>query len=152
MKDVIQLLMSHASGLFAYFCKVRFYLVIGLLFLPAFSFSQSVKEVKFSFLDSLMKNNNDTTYVINFWATWCKPCVAELPAFEEVNATSGGKKIKVILVSLDFKNQLNSRLIPYVKEKRINSTVVLLDEPNYNAWIDKVDRLMERSYSGYAAH
>ena len=109
------------------------------MFLPALSFAQQVEEVKFSFLDSLMKNTSDTTYIVNFWATWCKPCVHELPYFEELNSRVEKQKIKVILVSLDFKSQLNSRLIPYVKERKIKSKVVLLNEPDYNSWIDKVD-------------
>ncbi len=114
------------------------------LLFPFASLAQQVEAVKFSFVDSLMKNNSDTTYVINFWATWCKPCVHELPGFEAVTTKYADKKIKVILISLDFKSQLGSRLIPFVKEKGLKSQVVLLNEPDYNSWIDKVDK----SWSG----
>ena len=41
-------------------------------------------------------------YLIDFWATWCKPCIKELPAFEELNARYQDKGLKVVLVSLDF--------------------------------------------------
>jgi thiol-disulfide isomerase/thioredoxin len=48
-------------------------------------------------IDDLIKrifNNSDTTYVVNFWATWCKPCVAELPEFEKLHIDSKRKKSK----------------------------------------------------------
>lgn len=110
-----------------------------LLLLPFASLAQQVEMVQFPYVGSLIKNNSDTTYVINFWATWCKPCVKELPEFEKLNAEYADKKLKVILISLDFKRQFETRLIPYVKEKQLKSTVVLLNDPDYNSWIDKVD-------------
>jgi thiol-disulfide isomerase/thioredoxin len=103
-----------------------------------------VDVVKFSYLDSLGKSKSDTTYVINFWATWCGPCVHELPNFEKLNADYAGKKVKVILVSMDFPNTLNSRLIPFVKEKGMKAKVVLMNDPDYNSWIDRIDK----SWSG----
>jgi thiol-disulfide isomerase/thioredoxin len=109
--------------------------------LPLTAFSQQqVEVVKFDFVESLLKNNSDTTYVINFWATWCKPCVKEIPAFESLHSKYQDKNLKVILVSLDFKRELEKRLIPFVKEKNMKSKIVLLDAPDYNSWIDKVDK------------
>ena len=51
-----------------------------------------------------INNDSDTTYVVNFWATWCKPCVAELPEFEKLHldAKDNNRKTKVLLVSMDF--------------------------------------------------
>src|SRR5688572_595506 len=46
--------------------------------------------------------DNDTTYIVNFWATWCKPCVEELPHFEQLYQEYKDKKVRLILVSLDF--------------------------------------------------
>ncbi len=84
-----------------------------------------------------LKNNNDTTYVVNFWATWCKPCVEEMPAFETVNSSYKDEKLKVILVSLDFPEKLKSLVIPFIDRKKIRSKVVLLDDPDANSWIPK---------------
>ncbi|MFT5167540.1 MAG: thiol-disulfide isomerase/thioredoxin, partial [Saprospiraceae bacterium] len=64
----------------------------------------------FEALVPLFEKQNDTTYVINFWATWCKPCVAELPYFEELHNRYKGKKVKVLLISLDFPNQIEKKL------------------------------------------
>jgi thiol-disulfide isomerase/thioredoxin len=83
--------------------------------------------------------DSDTTYVINFWATWCKPCVAELPYFETLTEQYSDQKVKVVLVSLDFPNQLHKKLIPFVNEHQLKSDVIALFDGNYNDWIDKVN-------------
>jgi thiol-disulfide isomerase/thioredoxin len=86
-----------------------------------------------------MQSNNDTTYVVNFWATWCIPCVAELPYFEQLQQQYLSQKLKVYLVSLDFIKHKDQKLVPFLTKQKIKSEVVLLDEPDYNAWIDKVN-------------
>ncbi len=89
-------------------------------------------------LAPLFEQKNDTAYVINFWATWCKPCVEELPHFEELISTYKDKKVKIVLVSLDFPRQLKSKLVPFVEEHQLKAHVVALLDGRYNDWIDKV--------------
>lgn len=93
----------------------------------------------FEGLEPLLHRDDDHTYIINFWATWCKPCLEELPYFERVGAEQKDNKVKVILVSLDMPHMWKSRLEPYVKNKGIQSEVVILDDPKQNEWIPKVD-------------
>lgn len=116
---------------------------IGLLFvsfcLRLAAAGQKVQVVKMPWLDSVLKLNNDTTYVINFWATWCTPCVAELPDFEKVHLNSADQKVRVILVSLDYEKKLKETVLPFLSRKKISAPVVLLNEPDANSWIDKVD-------------
>ncbi len=81
---------------------------------------------------------NDTTYVVNFWATWCKPCVAELPWFEQLIPAYEDKPVKVLLVSMDFPKKIKNKLIPFVKERNLEKSVVALADMDYNSWIDKV--------------
>ena len=76
--------------------------------------------------------------VVNFWATWCEPCIKELPAFETLYADYKTKKVEVILVSLDFPDQVESRLIPFIKNQDLKMPVVFLDDPYTNEWIPKV--------------
>ena len=92
----------------------------------------------FDQLDSLLSSNTDKTLVVNFWATWCKPCIKELPYFEAAQ-TKYKEDIRVILVSLDFPEKLESQLIPFVNDHAIRSQVVLLNDPYENEWIPKVD-------------
>ncbi len=97
-----------------------------------------VQVVDFDGFEPYLHKQNDTAYVINFWATWCVPCVKELPAFEKLNETYGDEKVKVLLVSLDLIKHYNSKLLPFIEEKNIKSEVILLNDPRSNRWIDKV--------------
>lgn len=93
--------------------------------------------VKFDRLEELMNSKSDKIQVINFWATWCAPCVKELPLFEKLNAEKKSN-IQVTLVNLDFADKVK-KVDAFLATKNIESTVLLLDEIDYNAWIDKVD-------------
>ena len=100
--------------------------------------NDSIEVVDFDGLYSKIDLSVDKTYVINFWATWCAPCVKELPYFEEVNRQSDDKNTEVILVSLDFPSQIESKLKPYLKKNKIKSKVILLDDSKMNFWVPKV--------------
>lgn len=97
-----------------------------------------LKSFNFDGLQPYLNQKNDTVYVINFWATWCVPCVKELPHFEKLNQKYKGGKFKMILVSLDFPKMAESRVIPFIKNKKLQAEVVLLNDPDANSWIEKV--------------
>lgn len=100
--------------------------------------AQNVRVIKITDLEKRIKNTSDTTYIVNFWATWCAPCVKELPDFEKINAEYKGKKTVVLLVTLDFKEDLDKKVIPFVKTKELKSEVMLLYETNANYFIPKI--------------
>ncbi len=91
--------------------------------------------------DKLMARaaNKDTTYIINFWATWCGPCVAELPQFTKLQEHYAKEKVKVILVSLDFPDAYPAKLGAYVAKKKLRPEVVWFSETNANEFIPKID-------------
>ena len=103
------------------------------------SYSQNVKLITVDQLQERIKNGKDSTYVVNFWATWCAPCVKELPHFERLNAENKSDKLVVLLVSVDFKSKLNSNVIPFVKRKNMKSEVFLLNESSPQEYIDKIE-------------
>jgi thiol-disulfide isomerase/thioredoxin len=86
----------------------------------------------------LVNHNSDELLVINFWATWCGPCVRELPYFEEANTKFKDDNVRIILVSLDFEKQYEEKLLPFIKEKGLNSELIWLNDTKYNDWIDQV--------------
>ena len=102
------------------------------------SSNDTIEIVDFDGLYGKIDLSVDKTYVINFWATWCAPCVKELPYFEEVNKQSKDNNTEVILVSLDFPSQIESKLKPYLKKNKIKSKVILLDDSKINTWVPKV--------------
>ncbi|MDC7996156.1 TlpA disulfide reductase family protein [Altibacter sp. HG106] len=102
----------------------------SLVTIPSYDFSEF--EAKY------LQPEDDMTYVINFWATWCKPCIEEMPAFESLRKNYEAKKVKVVLVSLDLPKLLEKQVIPFVEKKGLQSEVILLDDPDANTWIPKV--------------
>lgn len=104
------------------------------------AYSQNVKLLNIDQLNERIKNGKDSTYVVNFWATWCAPCIKELPHFEKLNAAYKNEKLAVLLVSVDFKSKLNSAVIPFVKRKNIKSQVFLLNEDDPQKYIDRIDK------------
>ena len=119
---------------------MRIISILLLSFLVSIGYSQDFTTYEsFDDFEHLLNKNNDTTYVVNFWATWCGPCVKELPYFEELHRKTRGEKIKVILVSLDFKRQIEKKFIPFLQKNKIQSDVVLLLDGKEVEWIDRVD-------------
>lgn len=101
--------------------------------------STSIQVVNFAQFESLLHKSTDTVYIINFWATWCVPCRKELPEFQKVHESTSDQNVQMLLVSLDFPKQIETGLIPYLESKEITAPVILLNDPNSNAWINKVD-------------
>ena len=121
--------------------RMRYSSLFILIFLLSFSQiqAQSVKEIGSEALIALCSEKNDTTYIVNFWATWCSPCVKEIGYFEELHRQSSSSNMKVVLVSLDFPNTVERRVIPFLKEKDITAEVFLMTDLDYNAWIERID-------------
>ena len=88
----------------------------------------------------LLVQKDDKTYVVNFWATWCKPCIDELPAFEKLFKNYKNQQVELILVSLDFPNQIEKRVIPFIEKNNLKGKVVLMADPDQNIWIPKVSK------------
>ncbi|MBE8726216.1 TlpA family protein disulfide reductase [Flavobacterium hungaricum] len=109
------------------------------LFFSISGFSQNVKLLTINQLQERIKNGKDSTYVVNFWATWCAPCIKELPHFEKLGAENKSDKLAVLLVSLDFKSKLESNVIPFVKRKNLKKEVFLLNESSPQEFIDRID-------------
>ena len=93
----------------------------------------------FDGLQKYLTTTDDKTYVVNFWATWCAPCIKELPYFEKLNKEYSNQ-VEVILVSLDFPSKYETKLKPYIKNKNLKSKVVALDDVDSNTWIPKIDK------------
>ena len=109
------------------------------LLLTAPAFAQNVAVIKFPELQKRLARPTDTTYVVNFWATWCAPCVKELPNFEQIRTAYANKKVKVLLVSLDYASQVDKKIKPFVQRRRLKSEVLVLNETDPNEWLEKVD-------------
>ncbi|WP_372752138.1 redoxin domain-containing protein [Mariniflexile sp.] len=91
----------------------------------------------FNELEPLLYIHNNKTVIVNFWAMWCAPCVKELPYLQAY--ANNNPDVELLLVSLDFPKDIETKLKPFLKKNNIKAKVVLLDDPDANAWIDKID-------------
>jgi len=114
-------------------------IILLILFNTSFVFSQEIKVYDFNEFENLLHKTDNKTYVINFWATWCKPCVKEMPAFNKLYKEYSNQSVEIILVSLDFGKDVQSRVKQFIKTHQIKAEVIILDDPDSNAWINKVD-------------
>lgn len=99
-----------------------------------------IEIVDFDTFEPYLQIQDDTVRVLNFWATWCIPCVKELPVFLEAHEMFRERPVKISLINLDFPNHLETRVIPFIKARNIKPEVVMLDDPDGNRWIPKVDQ------------
>jgi thiol-disulfide isomerase/thioredoxin len=129
------------ESIFCVFDKIMNKIVV-FAFLITVSFSinaQQVPLLRLAELQKLMDTPSDEVKVINFWATWCAPCIKELPLFEKVNQDR--KDAKVTLVSMDIDLDPNpEKVYKFVSRKKLQSQVVILNERNPNDWIDKIEK------------
>lgn len=102
---------------------------------PLLLSAQTVPSLNYTELKPLLNQEGDKIYVVNFWATWCAPCIKELPYFEVLNQR---EDVEVLLVSLDFPKHKESRLLPFIKKNKLQSKVVLLDDADENYWINDI--------------
>jgi thiol-disulfide isomerase/thioredoxin len=109
--------------------------IVLLIAINFCAFAQHIPYYKAADLLALKNNKSDTVYVLNFWATWCKPCLEELPDFEKLTQAYADKKVKVILASNDFSKQIETRLKPFVKQQNLKSLVVFINEKTPNDWM-----------------
>lgn len=100
--------------------------------------AQEVKVIKYDQLAEIMKED-DKVLIVNFWATWCRPCIKEMPYFESIQEEMKNKGVQVVLVSMDDVENLDNKVLPFVQKRQLKSRLYLLDETDYNEIIDKIE-------------
>lgn len=120
--------------------RTLFSLIAGVFVLCGYALVAQPKDmVKLDQLQQALGQEKDRVQVINFWATWCAPCLKELPLFEKLNEER--QDVKVRLVSLDMDLDPNpDKVRNFVSRKKLKSEVIILNEKDPNSWIDKIDK------------
>jgi thiol-disulfide isomerase/thioredoxin len=119
---------------------MRKVLIVGWFILAGqLAMAQKAEIMKLDKLQSEMAKTSDQVLVYNFWATWCAPCVKELPLFEKLNQDD--KTVRITLVSMDIDLDPNpEKVYKFIDRKKIQSRVVILDAVDPNSWIEKIDK------------
>lgn len=115
-------------------------ITIALVVCLAFnSNAQSIAKVKIEDVVNRFSQKNDTIYVVNFWATFCKPCIAEIPDFIRITNKYKYQKVKLLLVSLDLPSYYPARIISFAKAKDFNAEICWLNETNADHFCPMID-------------
>lgn len=118
--------------------------ILTLFVVSAGLISNMVKVRDFAKMEASVLKHNDTLYVLNFWATWCKPCVSELPYFLESAKKNSGNKVKFVFASLNFSDELEL-VQKFVDKRNITQDVFVLKAGDPNKWLDKIDQSWDGS-------
>ena len=117
---------------------IRLTLIALLLSTVFYAQEQKVPVMDFDTFEPYLHKEEADVYVINFWATWCKPCIKELPYFEALREKYDDKNVYFVLVTLDFSEKLESLVLPFIDKHNLQSEIVLLDDVDSNRWIPLV--------------
>ncbi len=114
------------------FCFVFFFIGINLI-----GYSQQIKKWKITDITNLMEKS-DSVLVINFWATFCKPCVEEIPDLIKFTKKYSKQKVALYLVSLDLADYYPTRIKKFVTAKKYATNIAWLDESNADYFCPKI--------------
>ncbi len=112
-------------------------LLLSFLFATAAT-AQAVPKWKLFDLKAAIAGAKEPT-VFNFWATWCKPCVEEIPYFQTMVAKYKADGVKLVLVSLDMTESYPKKIREFAVKRKFTAPIVFLDESNADLFCPAVD-------------
>jgi thiol-disulfide isomerase/thioredoxin len=116
----------------------KIFIVLALCVAHA-SFAQSIKKVKIEDIADYIAKS-DHPLIVNFWATWCAPCVAEIPYFQEEVKKYAEQKAELVLVSLDFEDAYPSKIASFIKKNNYDARFFWLNETNADHFCPVIDK------------
>ena len=100
--------------------------------------SQQVKKAKIDDIEQIIQKS-DHPVIISFWATWCQPCIHEIPYFQETIKKYEEEKVEFVLVSLDFKESYPAALESFIRKRNFQANFYWLNETNADQFCPKID-------------
>lgn len=113
-------------------------LVTSLVF--GHAYSQTIPKWKITDVDNYVATEKNDVLVINMWATFCKPCVAELPGFIKVVDSYKKFNVSLLLISLDLPSYYPNKIASFAKKHKFKSNIVWLQETDADYFCPKIDK------------
>jgi thiol-disulfide isomerase/thioredoxin len=116
---------------------MKVFLIISFLFV-AITMEAQVKAIKITDLEQTIKDSK-SPLIINFWATYCVPCIEEMPHFQQLAQKYKSKGVSLLLVSLDLKAAYPDKITAMTKKLKLTAPVAWLNETNADYFCPRVD-------------
>ena len=113
--------------------------LIAFLVIGIHAYTQQIQKWKIADVEKLMTSSNGDILVLNFWATFCKPCVAEIPSFISIAKRLKSEHVKLQLVSLDLPSYYPKKIDAFIKKHKFYTNIAWLEETNADYFCPKVD-------------
>ena len=118
--------------------------ILSLLIALQTGSAQSIKKLKIGELQKMI-DTSTVPLVVNFWATWCAPCIHEIPWFEKTVAAFADKKVRLVLVSIDFPGEYPKGITDFAKKNQYHSQIIWLNETDAEVFCPKIDKSWDGS-------
>jgi thiol-disulfide isomerase/thioredoxin len=112
--------------------------VTVLLFIALCTSAQQIRSVKVTELEKMIKESK-TPLIVNFWATFCVPCLQEIPHFQELTRKYKPQGVSILFVSLDLQKAYPDSIIKTAGKHNISEPIVWLNETNADYFCPKID-------------
>ncbi|MEP6713731.1 MAG: TlpA disulfide reductase family protein [Ferruginibacter sp.] len=116
-------------------------LIIAFCFslFAAAAFCQHIPKMKITEVEKYISADSSDVLVISFWATFCKPCVAEIPSFINLTNKYKSSHVKLLLISLDLPSYYPAKISKFAKQHNFNANIAWLNETDADYFCPKLD-------------
>ncbi|XOV92622.1 MAG: TlpA family protein disulfide reductase [Bacteroidota bacterium] len=112
---------------------MKYFILFLALIAGRLSYGQEINLISLESLNGIINTPDNKLKVINFWASWCRPCILEIPYFEAVDKSQA----KVYFVTVDHPEDME-KAMKMVERIQVKSPVFLLNERDTDKYIKSI--------------
>lgn len=117
--------------------RITLIIILGL-FSVTLSAQKKIPKWKIGELEEYI-NRSERPVIVNFWATYCVPCIEEIPYFIELVKKFKKDSIDLVLVSMDFEEMYPDKIRKFADKRKFNASIAWLDETNADYFCPRID-------------